>query len=138
MSRHVYAVEDYGLLLDHEALMTLSCQVFDKTPEDVKREGENNVFADLMDHEDFAYVSFFSGETLFVDDHGNDAWTLFAYECDTVYFVPVRKYPSLFAGSAPYKNVEELVKEFREVLGGRLPNYDIRNHICHIIGTQTG
>lgn len=138
MSTHVHAAEDYGMLLDRPALMTLACKEFKMTPEQVEKEGTGAVFWDYCEQEGFGHFSNFSGEALFLDDIGNDADAIDSYEYDTVYYVPVLRYPKLIGVTAPYASFEILVKEFRDRLGDRLLDYDIRSHICHIVGCCEG
>lgn len=138
MSTHAYAAEDYGMLLDRPALITLACKEFNMTPEQIEEKGIYGVLWDYCEKEGFAHLSNFSGEALFLDDLGNDGEAIGSYEYDTVYYIPVLRYPKLIGVTAPYASFDILVKEFRDKLADKLPDYDIRGNICHIIGCCNG
>ena len=137
MSTHTYAAEDYGMVLTEKALMALSSKEFDMSPEEIIAEGEWGVYCDLAEKRQYDYISNFSGEALFIDDNGYDGESVHSYDYDTVYYISVSRYPHII-GDAAYKNVSEIVDEFRERLGDELPDYDIRGNICHIIGCCYG
>lgn len=132
MSMREYAYEDYGLVLDNPTMEYIFVKKF-KEPI-----GDENVAEALCDSEFCVCAPQFTGEAFDIEDDGKDGWvSSLAYVGDEVYYVPFNKYPSLF--KAPYNNIDEIVEEFKEKIGGYMPDdYDYRANIHHIIGTIWG
>lgn len=132
MSMRTYAFEDYGLVLTDEIMKTICEKAFEEPVED-----ENYGMA-LYDEDICACAGNFTGEIFSVLDTGSD--DVYGYddiEDDSVYYVAARKYSTLF--NAAYKDMDEMVTEFKEALGKYLPaDFDYRSNIKHIIGTTWG
>ena len=78
------------------------------------------------------------GIKIYLGTKGNDDWRdSLVYSADVFYYVPLGKYPSLF--EANYKDINEIVNEFKSKVGKYMPEgYDYRANIRHIIGTTFG
>ena len=133
MSMRTYSYEDYGLVLNEETIKMICEKVFADDPH-----GEEDDGYALYDAGICNIVGNFTGELFPISDEGRDVWDKSETpDDDTVYYISVKKYPSLF-GTA-YNNMNELIAEFREILDEYLPNdYDYRANIRHIVGTTFG
>lgn len=133
MSTRTYAYEDYGLLLNNEAITMICEKVFADEPHEECSDG----FA-LYDAEICQMAGNFTGETYPIKDDGCDQWSdSETYDDDSVFYIPVKKYPTLFKSA--YSDVDEMIAEFREAIGEYLPNdFDYRANIRHIVGTTWG
>ena len=132
MSMKTYAFEDYGLVLTDEIMKTICEKAFKEPAED-----ESFGMA-LYDADICSCAGNFTGEIFSVLDTGSDnVYGSDDIEDDSVYYVAARKYPTLF--NAAYKDMDEMVTEFKEALGKYLPaDFDYRSNIKHIIGTTWG
>lgn len=133
MSMRTYAYEDYGLVLNEETIKTICQKVFADEPSDEEDDG----FA-LYEAGICQLAGNFTGEFFPITDEGKDNWeNSESADDDEVFYVPVKKYPSLFG--KPYNNMDELVEEFKNALGKYLPDgFDYRANIRHIVGTTFG
>lgn len=133
MSMREYASEDYGLVLSEDAMKLICEKVFEDEPV----EDENYGMA-LYDSGICNLMSSFTGEGYYVNDDGTDNWGhSIYYNGDDVYYIPINKYPNLF--KTAYKDIDEVVAEFKERIGEYLPdNFDYRSNIRHIVGTVFG
>jgi hypothetical protein len=133
MSMRTYAYEDYGLVLNEETIKMICEKVFTDEPHNEANDG----YA-LYDAEICQMAGNFTGETYPITDNGNDDWNnSTTYDDDSVFYIPVKKYPTLFKNA--YKNIDEMVAEFKDALGEYLPDgYNYRANICHIVGTTWG
>ena len=133
MSMRTYAYEDYGLVLNDETIKMICEKVFADEP----HEEENDGYA-LYDAGICQMAGNFTGELFPITDNGQDIWDRSETpNDDCVYYVSVKKYPRLF--NTAYKDIGELVAEFKEELGEYLPeDFDYRSHIRHIVGTTFG
>ena len=131
MSMRDYAYEDYGLVLDEATMKHICAKMFDESVED----GELGY---ALYEADFCQsAGEFTGEAFTIRDDGGDEYSRSSYCCDSLYYVPFEKYPSLF--NAPYKDINEIVEEFKSKVGEYMPEgYDYRANIRHIIGTTFG
>ena len=134
MSMRDYAYVDYGLVLDKKTIKYMYGKVF----KDGNEEYEEDMGYALYDKGIVEYTGEFTGEAMKIDDNGNDTWgDSTVYTADVIYYVPLGKYPSLF--KANYKDINEIVEEFKSKVGEYMPEgYDYRANIRHIIGTTFG
>ena len=133
MSMRDYAYVDYGLVLDKETIRHMYSKVFEGQEEEL-----NDMGYALYDEGIVEYTGEFTGEAMKIEDNGNDDWRdTIVYSADVFYYVPLGKYPSLF--EANYKDINEIVDEFKSKVGKYMPeSYDYRANIRHIIGTTFG
>ena len=132
MRMREYAYEDYGLVLDKPTMEHIFVKRFNEPI------GDEDAGYALYDAEVCTCACQFTGEAFNIEDNGNDSWyDTIAYASDEIYYVPFNKYPSLFKAS--YKDINDIVEEFKEKLGEYMPeNYNYRANIKHIIGTVWG
>ena len=133
MSMRDYAVSDYGLLLDEETIKIIASQVLEDYTD------EDDMAYELYNKGICEYISEFTGESLPIRDDGHVSWCDDGedYRCDTVMFVPIINYPTLFEKA--YENIEEIIDELKRKLGKYLPEeFDYRGKIRHISGTYFG
>ena len=133
MSMRTYAYEDYGLVLDDKAIKMICEKVFAEDPH-----GEEDDGYALYDAEICQMAGSFTGETYPIKDNGNDNWDRSeTYDDDSVFYIPVEKYPTLF--KTAYRDIDEMIAEFKEKIGEYLPaDFDYRSNIRHIVGTTWG
>lgn len=132
MSMRTYAFEDYGLVLTEEAMKAICEKVCEELDED-----ESYGMA-LYDMDICSCAGNFSGEAFPITDKGADTYNGSEdFDDDSVYYIPTKRYSTLF--EAAYKDINEMIAEFKENLGEYLPdNFDYRSNIRHIIGTTFG
>ena len=134
MSMRDYAVDDYGLVLDEETMkMIISKLNIEHLDEDESLEGI------LYDEGICEYISEFTGEAQAMNNNGYFNWSpdCDSYTGDSIAYVPLDKYPSLFESA--YNNMEEIIDELKSKLGEYLPkDFDYRSRIRHISGTYYG
>lgn len=134
MSMRDYAVNDYGLLLDEEAMKMIVSKL------DIEPLDEDTDIAYILYDEGICeYIGEFSGEAQAINDDGYVDWGgEQEYFCgDSIVYVPFAKYPTLFKRA--YNDMEEIVDEFKSKIGEYLPkDFDYRSRICHICGTYYG
>lgn len=132
MSSRDYGYADYGLVLDKETIKHMYTEAINN-PEEL----EDMVYA-LYEHGICEYIGDFTGEALWVEDNSNDDWNnTIIYSGDTLCYVPLGRYPSLF--EAQYESIQEIVDIFKSKVGEYMPEgYDYRANIRHIIGTTFG
>ena len=133
MSMRYYAYEDYGLVLNEETRKTICEKVFAEEPVEDEEYGMA-----LYEAEICQAAGNFTGETFYILDNGRDNWDRSeTYDDDSVYYIPVDKYPTLFRSA--YNDVNEMIVEFRKKIGEYLPeDFDYRSNIRHIVGTTWG
>lgn len=134
MSMRDYAVDDYGLMLDKETVKT----IITKIGVDIVDEDFDFSYG-LYDEGICEYISEFTGEAQRINDDGCFNWgnEYESYRGDSIAYVPLNKYPTLFKRA--YNNMEEIIDEFKSKLGEYLPeDFDYRSRICHICGTYFG
>jgi hypothetical protein len=130
-----YAVNDYGLLMNEDALKRIAMKVCNNYDEEEYDEEPDDFNYDLYEKGIVEFVGEFTGEAIKIRDDGIDLYGHSdMYNCDIVYYVPVSKWSTLF--KAAYNNVDEMICEFKKKLGEYLPeDFDYRNNIRHIVGT---
>lgn len=135
MSMRYYAVDDYGLLLTEETMKIIASKVCDDF-EDMEEDEYGDA---LYDKGICEYIGDFTGEAGILFDNGLNDWISNGemYDGDRIYYIQVSSYPTIF--KAAYKNMDELIGEFKEKVGEYLPDgFDYRANIRHIIGTYYG
>ena len=138
MSMRDYAVNDYGLLMTEEAMQMIASKVCeDYTEEDYKDDpfGFNEV---IYNEGIVEFISSFTGESIIINDNGENLWGNGEYyNDDVIYYVPTKNISTLF--KAAYNNIDEMIEEFKGKLGKYLPaEFDYRKHIRNISGTYYG
>lgn len=135
MSMRDYAVDDYGLVLDKEAMKAmiskLGIMVIDEEDFDFSYY--------LYDEGICEYISEFTGEAQAINDDGYFDFSrdYESYNSDSIAYVPLAKYPTLFKRA--YNNMEEIIDELKLKIGKYVPeDFDYRSRICHICGTYFG
>ncbi len=134
MSMRAYAYEDYGLLLEEDDLKKIAPTVFDNE----EQVDDTDIPFDLHDMGIISMVSEFAGEAFAIGDDGKDDWGgCEEYDGDSVCYVPIPKYPSLF--SRAYKDINEMILDLKQRVGNYLPqDFPYRERIRHIVGTYYG
>ena len=132
------AVNDYGLVLDTDILHEIASKLCEDYTDEAWEEDKDSFVEDVVDTLGLECVSMFSGDALKIDDDGSDDWNDSEYyNGDSIYYKTIRAYPTLF--SAPYKDMGEVVAEFKSRLGEYLPeNFNYREAIRHIVGAYLG
>ena len=138
MSMRDYAVDDYGLLMTREMLKIVASKVCEDYTDDDYEDDEFAFNEELYDEGLVEYIGSFTGESIAINDNGESRWSNSeTYDDDMIYYVPTRNISTLF--KAAYKNVDEMIEEFKSRLGEYLPaDFDYRKYIRHISGTYFG
>ena len=135
MSMRENPVDDYGLLLTNEMIKTIALKVLD----DLEERDEDEYGYALYEDGICEYIGEFTGEAGILQDDGMNDWLKDGerYDCDTIYYIPSKSYPTLF--KAAYENMDALIAEFKEKVGDYLPkDFNYRANIRHIVGTYWG
>lgn len=134
MSMRNYAVYDYGLLLDEKTMKFLARKAIDGYTGD----DEYDVAYELYERGFGECISGFTGEAIKIDDDGYCSYEESVdYDCDTIFYVPVFKFPTLFSNA--YRSMDDLVEEFKDKIGEYLPiNFNYKNNIYRICGSYYG
>lgn len=139
MSMQHYALYDYGLYLDYDALKHMSSKIFEDYTEEAFEDDDWRFLNALYDQGYVEYSSEFTGEAIAIRDNGEPMWGIphEVYSYDTLWYVPVKKVPRLIG--TVYQSMDEVVTEFRDRLGKFLPDdYDYRKNLCVVCGTYFG
>ena len=138
MSMRDYAVNDYGLIMTKEMLKMVASKVCDGYTDEAYEDDECAFNDELYDAGIVEYISEFTGESIDVNDDGSSNWGVGEdYDSDYIYYVATNNISTLF--KAAYKNMDEMVEEFKEKLGEYFPDdFDYRKYIRHISGTYFG
>lgn len=138
MSMRDYAVNDYGLLINEELVKVIASKACDGYTEEEYNEDPFGFAYELYDKGIVEYVGDFTGEAISINDDGTNNWGVSEhYNADVIYYIPTRNISTLF--KAAYKNMDEMITEFKERLREYLPaDFDYRKHICNISGTYYG
>lgn len=138
MSMRDYAVNDYGLLMTREMMKMVAAKVCEDYTEEDYEEDEYAFNEELYDEGIVEYISEFTGESICVNDDGSSNWGVGEdYDADYIYYVATNNMSTLF--KAAYKNMDEMVEEFKNKLGEYFPaDFDYRKYIRHISGTYFG
>lgn len=128
-------VDDYGLLLTSEMIKAIALKVLD----DLEERDEDEYGDALYEDGICEYIGEFTGEAIYIEDDGTEDWRRSgeSFDGNRIYYVNISKYPTLF--KAAYKNMDELIEEFKSKVGDYLPeDFDYRANIRHIVGTYWG
>lgn len=141
MSMREYAVYDYGLLLTDEtmrALVMKHCKDFTEEEFAMDEFG----FYEEVEHifgGNIEYISEFTGEAKYIEDDGTCSWGCDSvyYNCNYIYYVPINRRLTLF--EAAYKNMDDMIADFKERVGKYMPEgFDYRTNLRYIVGTYWG
>lgn len=138
MSMRDYAVNDYGMLMTKEMLKMVASKVCDGYTEADYEDDPWGFNEELYDKGIVEYIGSFTGESIEINDDGINNWGVCEYyDDDVIYYAPTKNISTLF--KAAYKNIDEIVDEFRNKLGEYLPaDFDYRKYIRNISGTYYG
>lgn len=138
MSMRDYAVDDYGLLMTKEMLKMVASKVCEDYTEEDYDDDEFSFNEDLYVEGIVEYIGDFTGETISINDNGESNWGVSeSYSSDILWYVATKNISTLF--KAAYKDINEMVDEFRERLGEYFPDdFNYREYIRHISGTYFG
>ena len=138
MSMRDYAVDDYGLLMTKEMMKIVAAKVCDDYAEEEYDEDEYAFNEELYDRGIVEYIGDFTGESIAIKDNGEDSWgDSEYYRGDVIWYVPTKNISTLF--KAAYKDMDEMIEEFRSRLGEYLSkDFEYRRYIRHISGTYFG
>jgi len=123
MSMRDYSVVAYGVVLNNLV-------------------DDDDLLQDLVEGDSISSQFSFTGESFKIKDNGNPDWGQCEdYRDDTIYYVELPKYPSLF--KAAYKNMRELVTDMVNRYNGieglpKLTRKKVRESIRLIQGTYYG
>lgn len=131
MGMREYSLSNYGLVIDEETSNYMASVFFDDYDEGL----EYNWQIELCGSGVGVFISEFTGNIFSIKDDGScENFTTEGFTADQIFYIPIVKYPTLF--SAAYKNMEELIKEFKNRVGKYLPDdFDYKNNIRYICGT---
>ena len=138
MSMRDYAVNDYGLLMTIEMMQIIASKVCDGYTEEDYKDDPWAFNEEIYDKGIVEYIGSFTGESTEVRDNGQDNWDVSEYyNDDVIWYAPTKNIPTLF--KAAYKDMDEMIEEFRKRLGEYFPaDFDYRKYIRHISGTYFG
>ena len=138
MSMRDYAVDDYGLLMTGETLKVVASKACNNYTDEEYENDSWSFHEELYDKGIVEYIGSFTGEAIVINDIGESMWgDSETYGDDVIYFVPTRKISMLFR--AAYRDINEVIDEFKERVGEYLPaDFDYRKYIRHISGTYFG
>ena len=128
------AMSDYGLVIDEKSLVYAAEKALG---------GFNGDIWDILDWLEskfrLCYTSGFTGEAPLIGNDGSDNWgDVEHYKNDYIFWIPLKHYPTLFA--CAYSDFDELVAEFEcnDIIQYLPEDFNIFDHIRHIIGTYYG
>lgn len=134
MSMRDYAVNDYGLVLDYNALNLLAARVCEDYTDDGWDKDMSGYIGGVEDYFDLTGIYGFTGDTYKINKEGYAEGNADIYSYDDIHYYALSRYPSLF--KAAYKNMTEIVNECKEKFGQYLPdNFDYAGNIKVIVGT---
>lgn len=138
MSMQDYAVHEYGLLLTTEDMKEISKRLFEDFTKKDWEEDEWGFIEAATSKLGIVYISDFTGEAVPISENGFTEWVgETSFDSDWVFYLAARKLPTLFR--AAYKDMDELVEEFRSTLQNYLPrDFDYRSKVRELIGTYFG
>lgn len=139
MSMQHYALCDYGLYLDYETLKYMASKIFDDYTDEAFDDDDWRFLDALYGQGYVEYSSEFTGEAVHIRDDGVPMWdeSHETYSYDTCWYAPAYREMQIFG--AAYKDVNELIEEFKDRLGEYLPeDYDYRENLAWICGTYFG
>lgn len=138
MSMRDYAVNDYGLLMTIEMMQMIASKVCDGYTDEDYKDDPWSFNEEICDKGIAEYISSFTGESTEINDDGSFNWGIGEYyDDDVIWYAPTKNISTLF--KAAYRDMDEMIEEFRERLGEYLPSdFDYRKHIRNISGTYFG
>lgn len=140
MSMRDYGVDDYGLLFQPEVMKSLAAKLVDDYSDEEYFKDMYGFHDEVQDVLGLTYISGFDGEARAVEDDGTGSYfpsEADYFDNDTVYYLPLCKYPGLFVKA--YKNMDEIIDELKSRVGEYLPDdFDYRSNIRHFMGTYFG
>lgn len=138
MSMRDYAINDYGLLFNSNILHVVATKLYDDCSDENWDKNEYDFIERVTETLGLEYLPEFSGEAFKIEDNGQDYWRDADYYCgDSIYYFRAINSPTLF--NTAYKNMDELIDEFKHWLGKYLPeSFNYRCFIRHIVGTYYG
>lgn len=138
MSMRDYAVNDYGLLITEEIVKNIASKVCEGYTEEEYKDDPFGFAYELYEKGLVEYIGSFTGESIVINDNGENLWGNGEYyNDDVIYYVPTKNISTLF--KAAYNNIDEMIEEFKGKLGKYLPaEFDYRKYIRNISGTYYG
>lgn len=139
MGMRDYGFDDYGFIFTEEVIHLIAPHICEDYSERAWEENNSRYFMDeIYEKLGTEWVGNFTGELVSVSDDGKDDYSQPVWEgMETIYYISTRKYPSLF--EAPYKDMNEIIDEFKQILSRYLPpNFDYRKYFKHIMGSYWG
>ena len=138
MSMRDYAVNDYGLLMTEETVKMIATKVCDGYTEEEYNEDPFGFAYELYEKGVVEYIGSFTGESIAINDNGENVWGVSEYyNDDVIYYAPTSYISTLF--KTAYKDMDEMIEDFRNRLGEYLPaDFDYRKYIRNISGTYYG
>ena len=138
MSMRDYAVDDYGLLMTIEMMQMIASKVCEDYTDEDYRDDSWSFNEELYDKGIVEYINSFTGESTEINDDGTNNWGISEYyDDDVIWYAPTKNISTLF--KVAYKDMDEMIEEFRKRLGEYLPgDFDYRKYIRHISGTYFG
>ena len=137
MSSEYCGVDDYCFLLDDHDLKAIASKFCENYSEKEYDSDPFKFIYELTISLDITYLFDFTGDAFALSSDGYTLWLSddnISYDCETVCFVPTKKYASLFKAS--YKNFDEVIAEFKEEVGKYLPDdFDYKAKFRHITGS---
>lgn len=144
MSKKTYGITVKGLLIPNQILgyVMTHAEDWEKTPEENKSIYEVNPI-DFFDgcyslgNNAVSVVSNCSGDFFDIDEIDYSKISEKDYDKDCFVIVELHKYPSLFCQA--YKDIDEIVKEYKSSVGKYFPeNFDFKKYLVTFIGTYEG
>lgn len=140
MSMREYAVDDYGLIFDEKTMKHIAFMLFNELTEEEWESDKQDIMCDVEENIALDSVCPFTGELMPLCTDGSVDYgssdTIYIDD-DVVYYASASKSPKLFG--AAYKNIDEVIAEFKDGLEKYLPtDFDYKSHIMKISGTVWG
>lgn len=135
MSMRNYAVDDYGIVLSMDDLRRICAKVLQEDISDEEWEIDAYGFIDSVRGKiDICSCGDFTGKALRIDIDGTDNYIdTITFSDDEVFYIAIRKYPTLFSGA--YESFKDMVLDFKNIMFKYVPdNFDFSN-VRHIVGT---
>ena len=109
MSMRDYAVNDYGLLITEEIVKSIASKVCEGYTEEEYKEDPFGFAYELYENGLVEYIGSFTGESIIINDNGENLWGNGEYyNDDVIYYVPTKNISTLF--KAAYNNIDEMVE----------------------------
>ena len=138
MSMRDYAVEDYGIVLRKDDLKRICAKIFsEEFTEDDWETDPYGFIESLQDRIDLCSCGDFTGEAIAIGRDGRDQyWNSITFSGESLYYVAIRKYPTLFKGA--YECFDDMVDDFKIMMSEYTSeDFDFTN-VRHIVGTYFG